>query len=150
MKSIGVVNFSSKPGSVELQEVDRPVAGDDDVIMQVEAVSVCGSDLHQWHGTNSWAVNYPVVLGHEFCGVIIELGKNVKAGGKWKEGDRVVTETAAVIDADSPMSRVGKYNLDPNRKGFGYGVNGGMTGMPRLHPAYFIRFQQISPLIMQQ
>ena len=127
MKSIGVVNYSSKPGSVELQEVDRPVAGDDDVIMQVEAVSVCGSDLHQWHGTNSWAVNYPVVLGHEFCGVIIELGKNVKAGGKWKEGDRVVTETAAVIDADSPMSRVGKYNLDPNRKGFGYGVNGGMT-----------------------
>ena len=127
MISIGVVNFSSKPGSVELQEVDRPVAGDDDVIMQVEAVSVCGSDLHQWHGTNSWAVNYPVVLGHEFCGVIIELGKNVKAGGKWKEGDRVVTETAAVIDADSPMSRVGKYNLDPNRKGFGYGVNGGMT-----------------------
>lgn len=127
MKSIGVVNFSSKPGSVELQEIDRPVAGDDDVIMQVEAVSVCGSDLHQWHGTNSWAVNYPVVLGHEFCGVITDLGKNVKAGGKWKEGDRVVTETAAVIDADSPMSRVGKYNLDPNRKGFGYGVNGGMT-----------------------
>ena len=40
MKSIGVVNFSSKPGSVELQEIDRPVAGDDDVIMQVEAVSV--------------------------------------------------------------------------------------------------------------
>jgi len=102
MKSIGVVNFSSKPGSVELQEIDRPIAGDDDVIMQVEAVSVCGSDLHQWHGSNSWVVNYPVVLGHEFCGVIAELGKNVKASGKWKEGDRVVTETAAVIDADLP------------------------------------------------
>ena len=101
MKSIGVVNYSSKPMSVELQEIERPIAGDDDVIMQVEAVSVCGSDLHQWHGTNSWAVNYPVVLGHEFCGVIAELGKNVKAAGKWKEGDRVVTETAAVIDADS-------------------------------------------------
>jgi len=40
MKSIGVVNFSSKPGSVELQEIDRPIAGEDDVIMQVEAVSV--------------------------------------------------------------------------------------------------------------
>jgi alcohol dehydrogenase/L-iditol 2-dehydrogenase len=53
MKSIGVVNFSSKPGSVELQEIEYPLFGDDDVIMQVEAVSVCGSDLHQWHGTNS-------------------------------------------------------------------------------------------------
>jgi alcohol dehydrogenase/L-iditol 2-dehydrogenase len=101
MKSIAVVNFSAKPGSVELQEIDYPTFGDDDVIMQVEAVSVCGSDLHQWHGTNSWAVNYPVVLGHEFCGVIKELGKNVKAAGKWNLGDRVVTETAAVIDTDS-------------------------------------------------
>jgi alcohol dehydrogenase/L-iditol 2-dehydrogenase len=127
MKSLGVVNFSSKPGSVELQEIEYPTFGDDDVIMQVEAVSVCGSDLHQWHGTNSWAVNYPVVLGHEFCGVIKELGKNVKAAARWQVGDRVVTETAAVIDADSPLTREGKYNLDPARKGFGYGVNGGMT-----------------------
>ena len=127
MKSAAVVNFSSQPLSVELREVEKPVAGDDDVILQVEAVSVCGSDLHQWHGTNSWAVNYPVVLGHEFCGHIVELGKNVKAQGKWKEGDRVVTETAAVIDSDNPLSRQGKYNLDPNRKGFGYGVDGGMT-----------------------
>jgi alcohol dehydrogenase/L-iditol 2-dehydrogenase len=127
MKSPGVVNYSSKPGSVELQEVEYPTFGDDDVILQVEAVSVCGSDLHQWHGTNSWAVNYPVVLGHEFCGVIVELGKNVSKANTWKIGDKVVTETAAVIDVNSPLSRVGKYNLDPARKGFGYGVNGGMT-----------------------
>ncbi len=127
MKSVGVVNYSSKPGSVELQQVDYPTFGDDDVIMQVEAVSVCGSDLHQWHGTNSWVVNYPVVLGHEFCGVIVELGKSVEKANNWKLGDRVVTETAAVIDLNSPLSRVGKYNLDPARKGFGYGVNGGMT-----------------------
>ena len=124
MKSAGVVNFSSEPHSVEVREVDRPVAGDDDVIIQVEAASVCGSDLHQWEGSNSWPVNYPVVLGHEFGGHLFELGKNVTA---WKEGDRVVSETAAVVDMSSPMSRQGLYNLDPNRKGFGYGVNGAMT-----------------------
>lgn len=124
MGSLGVVNYSSTPYSVELREVDRPVAGDDDVIMQVEAVSVCGSDLHQWSGSQSWPVNYPVVLGHEFGGHIVELGKNVKS---WAEGDRVVSETAAEVDMSSPMSRSGRYNLDPNRKGFGYGVNGAMT-----------------------
>jgi len=124
MKSAGVVNFSSEPHSVEVREVDRPVADDDDVIIQVEAASVCGSDLHQWEGSNSWPVNYPVVLGHEFGGHVFELGKNVTA---WKEGDRVVSETAAVVDMSSPMSRQGLYNLDPNRKGFGYGVNGAMT-----------------------
>jgi alcohol dehydrogenase/L-iditol 2-dehydrogenase len=124
MKSIGVVNYSSKPMSVELQEIERPIAGDDDVIMQVEAVSVCGSDLHQWHGTNSWAVNYPVVLGHEFGGKIVEVGSAISS---WKVGERVVSETAAIIDQNSPMTRIGRYNLDPSRKGFGYGVNGAMT-----------------------
>ncbi len=124
MSSLGVVNFSSESGSVELRQIERPIPGDGDVLMQVEAVSVCGSDLHQWHGTNSWPVNYPVVLGHEFCGIVVELGKSVT---NWNIGDRVVSETAAVIDIDSPMSRQGLYNLDPSRKGFGYGVNGGMT-----------------------
>ena len=127
MKSAAVVNFSSEPHSVEVREVDRPVCGDDDVIIQVEAASVCGSDLHQWEGTNSWPVNYPVVLGHEFGGHVVELGKNVVADGRWHEGDRIVSETAAVVDMSGVMSRQGLYNLDPSRKGFGYGVNGAMT-----------------------
>ncbi len=45
----------------------------------------------------------------------------------FEEGDRVVSETAAVIDTASPYSRQGLYNLDPNRLGFGYGVDGAMT-----------------------
>jgi len=129
MKKPGVVNYSSEPHSVELREVDRPVAGPTDVILAVEAVGVCGSDLHQWTNTHSWKVNYPVVLGHEFAGVIAEVGREVTA---WREGDRVVSETAAVIDADSPLTRAGLYNLDPTRKGFGYGVNGAMTRFVRV------------------
>ncbi len=50
----------------------------------------------------------------------------------WKEGDRVVSETAAIINANSPLSRTGLYNLDPDRKGFGYGVNGAMTKYVRV------------------
>src|SRR5437762_6729046 len=37
----------------------------------------------------------------------------------WKEGDRVVSETAAIIDVNNPMSREGRYNLDPTRLGYG-------------------------------
>jgi len=69
------------------------------------------------------------VLGHEFGGVIAKRGKGVK---DWKEGDRVVSETAAIINPDSPMTRAGYYNLDPDRKGFGYGVNGAMTKFVRV------------------
>jgi alcohol dehydrogenase/L-iditol 2-dehydrogenase len=119
-----VVNFSPEEFSVELREITRPEIGDEDVLLEVGAVGVCGSDLHQWTSHHSWPVNYPVVLGHEFSGTIVQLGSRVTG---WKEGDRVVSETAAVIDHNSPLTRQGLYNLDPSRKGFGYGVNGAMT-----------------------
>ena len=124
MNSIAVVNFAPEKGSVEIREISKPDIGEDDVLLEVANVGVCGSDLHQWTSSHSWPVNYPVVLGHEFGGHIVELGAKV---GGWKEGDRVVSETAAVIDSNNPMSRQGLYNLDPTRNGFGYGVNGAMT-----------------------
>lgn len=129
MKSIAVVNYAPEKGSVELREIEQPDIGDEDVLLEVANVGVCGSDLHQWTADHSWPVNYPVVLGHEFGGVVVETGKRVSA---WKAGDRVVSETAAVINPDSPMTRSGLYNLDPNRKGFGYGVNGAMTKFVRV------------------
>jgi len=124
MKSAAVVNFSPEKGSVEIREIEKPSIGHEDVLLQVANVGVCGSDLHQWTADHSWPVNYPVVLGHEFGGHIIEMGASVKG---WKEGDRVVSETAAIIDQQNPMTRRGLYNLDPTRKGFGYGVDGAMT-----------------------
>lgn len=129
MKSAAVVNYAPEKGSVEIREIDKPIIGDEDVLLEVSNVGVCGSDLHQWTADHSWAVNYPVVLGHEFGGHIVETGNKVT---RWKEGDRVVSETAAVIDVNNPMSRVGLYNLDPSRKGFGYGVNGAMTRFVRV------------------
>jgi L-iditol 2-dehydrogenase len=119
-----VVNYASLPGSVEIRELPVPQIGEDDVLLAVQAVGVCGSDIHQARGQQSWRVNYPVVLGHEFSGIIAELGKNVRG---YRAGDRVVSETAAVIDVSSPFARRGLYNLDPNRLGFGVGVNGAMT-----------------------
>ncbi len=127
--SAAVVNYAPEKGSVEIREIARPTIGDEDVLLEVANVGVCGSDLHQWTADHSWAVNYPVVLGHEFGGHIIELGSRVT---NWKEGDRVVSETAAIVNPNSPMTRTGFYNLDPDRKGFGYGVNGAMTKYVRV------------------
>jgi len=129
MKQPAVVNFANERFSVELREVERPTIGPEDVLLKVAAVGVCGSDLHQWTADHSWPVNYPVILGHEFGGTITEVGSSARG---WKEGDRVVSETAAVIDPMNPMSRQGLYNLDPTRKGFGYGVDGAMTEYVRV------------------
>lgn len=129
MKFPAVVNFAPQRGSVEIREVDKPTIGEEDVLLEIVNVGVCGSDLHQWMADHSWPVNYPVVLGHEFGGHIVEVGSRVSG---WREGDRVVSETAAVIDPGNPMSRRGLYNLDPTRKGFGYGVDGAMTRFVRV------------------
>lgn len=129
MNSPAVVNYAPSRGSVELREIPVPEIGPDDVLLEMVNVGVCGSDLHQWTADHSWPVNYPVVLGHEFGGRIATLGERVSG---WEVGDRVVSETAAVIDPNNPMSRQGQYNLDPTRKGFGYGVNGAMTRYVRV------------------
>lgn len=129
MSQPAVVNFGPEPYSVELREIEDPRPGADDVILEVRAVGVCGSDLHMWTGHQSWQVAYPMVLGHEFAGVIQQVGTNVT---QWKVGDRVVSETHARVDLNSPMSRRGLYNLDPNRGGFGAAVNGAMTRLVRV------------------
>ena len=124
-----IVNYGREPLSVELREVPVPEIGSQDVLLRVRAVSICGSDLHQWRGAHSWPVNYPCILGHEFAGVVEQAGGAVKT---FREGDRVVSETAAVIDEASPFTRMGLYNLDPARRGFGYGVDGAMTQYVRV------------------
>jgi len=129
MKNAAVVNFAREKGCVEIREIETPTIGPEDVLLEVANVGVCGSDLHQWTADHSWPVNYPVVLGHEFGGTIAALGAAVEG---WNEGDRVVSETAAIISHDNPMTRRGLYNLDPTRKGFGYGVNGAMTRFVRV------------------
>jgi alcohol dehydrogenase/L-iditol 2-dehydrogenase len=124
-----LVNYAKEPGSVELREIPVPQIGEDDVLLRVEAVGICGSDLHQYHGKQSWRVNYPVVLGHEFAGVVETPGRRVSG---FSEGDRVVSETAAVLPADSPLIRQGLYNLEPGRLGFGYGVDGAMASFVKV------------------
>jgi len=93
-----VVNFAPEKFSVEIREIERPTIGEEDVLLEVMNVGVCGSDLHQWTADHSWPVNYPVVLGHEFGGHIVEMGNRVTG---WKEGSRVVSETAAIINPNS-------------------------------------------------
>jgi L-iditol 2-dehydrogenase len=121
---IGLVNYAKIPHSVELRELPIPDIGEEDVLLSVQAAGICGSDLHQYTGKQSWQVNYPVVLGHEFAGIIAKTGGRVQG---FTEGDRVVSETAAVLPPDSAFIRQGLYNLEPKRLGFGYGVNGAMA-----------------------
>jgi len=129
MNQNAVVQYALEPMAVELREIPIPDIGDSDVLLKVGAVSVCGSDVHQSRNTQSWPVAVPVVLGHEFGGTVASLGRAVRGV---REGDRVVSETAARICGDCLMCRSGRYNLCPQRKGFGYGIDGAMSRFVRV------------------
>ncbi len=120
-----VVHYALKPGGVELRELPRPSElADDELLLATRAVGVCGSEIHQYHNTHSWSVRVPVILGHEFCGVVARAGKAVVG---FREGDRVTSETAARICGHCIYCRTGEYNLCPERLGFGYGLDGAMA-----------------------
>ena len=125
----GLVQYALKPHAVELRELPVPELGDEDILLRVGAVSVCGSDVHQYHNQQSWAVNVPVVLGHEFGGTVARVGARVRG---FKEADRVVSETAASICGRCLYCRSGEYNLCPQRAGFGYGTHGAMAQFVRV------------------
>src|SRR5918996_2342397 len=129
MTQAAVVQYALAPLAVELRDVPVPEIGDDQVLLHVGAVSVCGSDVHQAYNTHSWPVNVPVVLGHEFAGTVGKVGHGVR---HFREGDRVVCETAAEVCGECVLCRTGRYNLCPHRKGFGYGIDGAMASYVRV------------------
>ena len=87
-----------------------PVAADDEVVVKVEAVGICGSDVHGMDGSSGRRVP-PLVMGHEAAGTIVALGNSVKG---WKEGDRV-TFDSTIYKMDDWYTRKGFYNLSDNR-----------------------------------
>jgi D-xylulose reductase len=100
-------------GKLAIQEMDfNEKVGPDDVKIKVDAVGICGSDVHYYtHGKiGNFIVKEPMVLGHEAAGTIIETGKNVK---NLKAGDRVCMEPG-IPDLHSRATMEGMYNLDPD------------------------------------
>ena len=67
---------------IRLEEMPKPEIGSDEVLVQIEASGICGSDVIEWYRIHK----APLVLGHEIAGQIIEVGSVVK---KYKAGDRV-------------------------------------------------------------
>lgn len=96
-------------GKMDLVKRDIPVPKEDEVLVKIEYVGVCGSDLHYYSagGIGSNMVNPPFVLGHEAGGTVIEIGKNVK---HLKEGDRVALEPGKTC-GKCEFCKTGRYNL---------------------------------------
>jgi alcohol dehydrogenase/L-iditol 2-dehydrogenase len=119
-----LVKYGRQDGEVAVREVAEPSPRPDQVLLEVKAAGVCGSDLHMWRENHSWAIKMPLILGHEFCGVVVEVGGQVSG---YQAGDRVACETAAEVCGRCTYCLSGNYNLCPNRLGYGALADGAFT-----------------------
>ena len=107
-----------------LWQVTAPVPeiGPDDVLIRIHKTGICGTDIHIWNW-DDWAANTvptPLITGHEFAGVIVEIGSNVE---DLKVGQRCSGE-GHLIGKTSRQSRAGKFHLDPATRGIGVNEQG--------------------------
>lgn len=116
-----LVKYATGKGMVEIREVAEPRPGPGQVKVAVEAAGVCGSDLHIYHDEIKIPISPPVVMGHEFAGVVAEIGAGVES---CRVGDRVTCETSAEFCGRCLQCRLGNYNMCPDRKVVGYAVDG--------------------------
>ena len=94
-----------KPKKFVLAETDIPETMEDEMLVKIIYSGICGSDIHSYLGRNLF-IKYPVILGHEFIGEIVELGKEID---KFKRGEIITSEPSIVCDECEYCKR-GDYN----------------------------------------
>jgi len=116
-----------------VKEMPDPKCPSDGVILRSEAEGICRSDWHAWSGDWSWiglVPMMPLVMGHEFCGVIEEVGKDVR---NFRKGDRVLVPFSQG-DGICEYCRNGQSHIcvNPMTPGFSYwGGYGRYVGIPK-------------------
>ena len=99
---------------LEYTDVPEPQVGADEVLIQVKACGICGSDVHGMDGSTGRRIP-PLIMGHEAAGIIAQVGNNVT---EWHAGDRV-TFDSTIYCGECAYCRRGLINLCDNRKVLG-------------------------------
>src|SRR5688500_7944726 len=114
------------PNQMELRAVDRPSAGPGEVLVQVAACAVCGTDLRILSGGKTRGVVPPRVLGHEIAGEIVALGDGTESFSPLRPGQRV-TMAPGIPCLACRFCNTGNENLCKNRSALGYAYDGGFA-----------------------
>jgi L-iditol 2-dehydrogenase len=116
-----LVKFARGEGNVELRDLSKPKCGKGEVLVEIESVGICGTDIHILHDQTFYSP--PVVLGHEYCGKVMEVGEGVQG---IDVGERV-TSPATVPCGECYLCRTNHQNrcIGSNKKILGVsGANG--------------------------
>lgn len=113
-----------KKHDMKVEDVKVPEIKEEEVLIQVEACGICGTDVHIYEGDKGAAqVTPPTILGHEFSGVITKVGTSVT---KYKVGDRVCVDPNFYCGCCEPC-RNGEVHYCEHMIGYGTTVNGGFA-----------------------
>lgn len=107
------------PGKIEFRDIPIPEINENEVLVKVMRIGVCGSDIHVWHGTHPFT-SYPVTQGHEVSCEIVKVGKNV---ANLQPGQKVTVQPQVTCEKCYPC-RHGKYNLCEELKVMGFQTTG--------------------------
>ena len=119
-----ISNYFMGNKTFQLREEPVPAAGPGEVLVKVAACGVCGTDVHIYHGDKGSAeVTPPVVLGHEFSGVVEAVGENVTAV---RPGDHVTVDPN-IYCGKCRSCRMGRKQLCSNLFAIGVNRNGGFA-----------------------
>ncbi len=117
---------------VRLEDVPVPEPGSREVLVEIRAVGVCGSDVHYYEQgrIGSFVVREPLILGHESMGTVVAIGEDAT---KHETGERVTLEPG-VPDGTCRECRAGRYNLCPNVRFFATPpIDGAFTNYVSIH-----------------
>lgn len=112
---------------LNLDDVSVPVMGERDLLVQVAYAGICGTDLHILH--NQYAVHYPVTLGHEFSGVVVDVGTRVQG---FSAGDAVVSMTPIETCGRCRYCLQDLRMLCRERRSIGSGTDGAFSDFIRI------------------
>ncbi len=110
------------PRRLELQDLVVPVIRPNEALVRIRAVGVCGSDLHGFLGKSKKRIP-PLVLGHEFCGEVAEVGKQVC---DFKPGDAVAVYPL-IACGQCKFCESRRENICPHRRLYGLDFHGGLA-----------------------
>jgi L-iditol 2-dehydrogenase len=109
-------------GFIELRDAPEPAPGVGEVLIEVKACGICGTDIHVWH--DEFPYWPPVIMGHEFSGEIVVAGPET---GMFKIGDRVVGEPHTRACGHCYLCRTGNIQNCALKRSPGWGIDGAFT-----------------------
>ncbi|MEW5979613.1 MAG: zinc-binding dehydrogenase [Acidobacteriota bacterium] len=124
-----VVKMGPGEGQLELKDWPEPTPGSNEVKLKIAAAGICGTDIHIIKGR--WRCDPPVVLGHEFCGTVVEVGSQVRG---FQPGDRVVSSNPAKVCGMCHHCLAGNPFMCSERVSAGYMIDGAFAEFLCIRP----------------